>query len=86
MCVLRREKKAKEDADMSDMLLITSKQNPRVKGVCALAERREREAAGLFRFDGIKLLIEAIDKGVAIESVYIRESSEEQVAERLGDR
>ena len=70
---------------MSDMLLITSKQNPRIKGVCALSEKREREAAGLFRFDGIKLLIEAIEKGVEIDSVYIRESSFECVAERLGE-
>ena len=69
---------------MSDMLLITSKQNPRIKGVCALSEKREREALDLFRFDGIKLLIEAIEKGIEIDSVYIRESSFEYVAERLG--
>ena len=69
---------------MSDMLLITSKQNPRIKGVCALSEKREREALALFRFDGIKLLIEAIEKGIEIDSVYIRESSFEYVAERLG--
>ncbi len=68
------------------MLLISSKQNPRIKGVCALADRREREAVELFRFDGIKLLIEAIEKGIAIESVYIRESSADHVAERLGER
>ena len=70
---------------MSDMLLITSKQNPRIKGVCALSEKREREATGLFRFDGIKLLVEAIEKGVEIDSVYIRESSFELVAERIGE-
>lgn len=69
---------------MSDMLLITSKQNPRIKGVCALSEKREREALALFRFDGIKLLIEAIEKGIEIDSVYIRESSFRYVAERLG--
>ena len=71
---------------MSDMLLITSKQNPKIKGVCALAEKREREATGLFRFDGIKLLIEAVDKGVEIDSVYIRESSLDQIRSRLGDK
>ena len=70
---------------MSDMLLITSKQNPKIKGVCALAEKREREALGLFRFDGIKLLVEALDKGVEIDTVYIRESSLEQICERLGE-
>lgn len=70
---------------MSDMLLITSKQNPKIKGVCALAEKREREALGLFRFDGIKLLVEALDKGVEIDSVYIRETSFEQICERLGE-
>ena len=71
---------------MSDMMLITSKQNPKIKGVCALAEKREREASGLFRFDGIKLLIEAIEKGVEIDSVYIRESSFDQLRERLGEK
>jgi len=71
---------------MSDMLLITSKQNPKIKGVCALAEKREREAAGLFRFDGIKLLIEALDKGIEIDSVYIRESSLDQIRDRLGEK
>ena len=76
----------KEDVYMSDMLLITSKQNPKIKGVCALAEKRDREAARLFRFDGVKLLIEAIEKGVEIDSVYIRESSFVRIRERLGER
>ena len=70
---------------MSDGLVITSKQNPRIKSVCALSEKKERETCGLFRFDGIKLLIEAIEKGISIDSVYIRDSSFEFVTDRLGD-
>ena len=70
---------------MSDMLLITSKQNPKIKAVCALTEKKEREATGFFRFDGIKLLIEAVEKGLEIDSVYVRESSFGCLTERLGD-
>lgn len=50
---------------------ITSRQNKVVKQVCGLLEKKERRAAGLFRFDGIKLLCEAVQKGLRIENVII---------------
>ena len=71
--------------DMSEELIITSKQNPRVKKVSALSDKKEREATGLFRFDGIKLLCEAIQKGIEIDSVYIRDTSFSDISARLGD-
>ena len=50
---------------------IQSRQNKVVKQVCALLEKKERRSAGLFRFDGIKLLCEAAEKGLSIENVII---------------
>ncbi len=62
---------------------ITSRQNRRVVSLCKLTDRRERERSGTFRFDGIKLLCEAIRRGVNCEAVYVRESSADRVAERM---
>ena len=52
--------------------IITSRQNPRVREVCALSEKKKRRAEGLFRFDGIKLFSEALANGIEIESVFVR--------------
>ena len=53
--------------------IITSRQNPIVKDVCGLAEKKRREASGLFRFDGFKLLAEAIDASMTIDRIIYRE-------------
>lgn len=55
--------------------VLTSRQNPFVKELCALSEKKYRERLGLFRFDGVKLLVEAILADVPITSVVVRESS-----------
>ena len=60
--------------------IITSRQNPIVKDVCGLAEKKKREANGLFRFDGFKLFSEAIDASMTLERVIYRED----VSERAG--
>ena len=54
---------------------LTSRQNPTVKRVCALSEKKARRAQGLFRFDGVKLLREALAKRVSIRYVVLRESA-----------
>ncbi|MBO5415460.1 MAG: RNA methyltransferase [Clostridia bacterium] len=66
--------------------VITSRQNPSVKKVCSLCEKKWREEYGLFRFDGVKLFCEALDCGLDIEGVYIRESSVDSLCQRLSDR
>ena len=66
-------------------ITITSRQNPTVKRVCALLEKKARETEGLFRFDGIKLFLEAVDSGLDIEGVYIKESAWDTVAARASD-
>lgn len=53
--------------------IITSRQNPVVKEVCGLAEKKKREQSGLFRFDGFKLFLEAIDASMTIERIIYRE-------------
>lgn len=59
--------------------IITSRQNPTVKRVCALAEKRERRAEGLFRFDGSKLFCEAVQRGLDIKYAVIRENVSEDI-------
>ena len=59
--------------------IITSRQNPTVKRICALLEKKARRREGLFRFDGIKLLVEAAVKGVKIEIIAVSESASDSV-------
>lgn len=49
---------------------ITSTQNPRVKTLLNLRERRERDKAGLFLIEGFRELLRAIDAGVNVIEVY----------------
>ncbi len=62
---------------------ITSRQNRRIVELCKLDDRRTREAARLFRFDGIKLLCEALARGVELAEVYLRLGTAERVEARM---
>ena len=62
-----------------DRPIITSRQNPLVKYFCGLAEKNIRSKEGLFRFDGIKLLREALHSDVEIRYVVYREPIAEGV-------
>lgn len=59
--------------------VITSRQNPTVKRICALLDKKARKKERLFRFDGIKLLGEAVKKGVRIELLAVSEAVSEGV-------
>ncbi len=52
--------------------IITSRQNPLVKTVCALSAKKNRVESRLFRFDGKKLLFEAVSSGVGIKWIICR--------------
>jgi TrmH family RNA methyltransferase len=65
---------------------ITSRQNPLIKLTAALAERKFREREGLFRFDGKKLFLEAIDAGVPLFAVLFKESAYSAMLDAMGDR
>ena len=74
---------------MSDKQVITSRQNPFVKFVCGLSDKKKRTESGLYRFDGIKLLLEAVEAGVDICHVVYREDAEQRIAhviESMGER
>jgi len=59
--------------------IITSSQNKFVAMARSLCERKQRQKSSLFRFDGIKLLCEAVTKGVEIEFLLVKESAYESV-------
>lgn len=53
--------------------LLTSLQNPRVKQLVKLLERRERARTGLTRIDGARELLRAMTAGVQLQCVYVCE-------------
>lgn len=65
----------------SDM--ISARTNPLLVRLCKLEEKKHRENERLFRFDGIKLLLEAIDFGVDIEYILVRENAREKIIEEI---
>ena len=71
---------------MLDREIIRSRQNKNVVELCKLNDRKTREELGLFRFDGIKLLEEAIRNSLTLKAVFLKESRAEQILERMQDR
>ena len=51
--------------------LLTSLQNPRVKGLIRLRDRRERDETGLFIIEGYRELLRAVDAGHPIDTLYV---------------
>ncbi|MBE6577304.1 MAG: RNA methyltransferase [Ruminococcaceae bacterium] len=66
---------------MDKKQIITSRQNPLVKSICALSDKKRRAESGLFRIDGKKLLEEAISSGISIKYVVLREGCDDSVLE-----
>lgn len=63
--------------------IIASRQNRRIVELCKLDDRRAREKNRRFRFDGVKLLCEAIRRGVPLCELYLRVGTAEKVADRM---
>ena len=66
--------------------IVRSRQNRTVVEVAKLLDRKHREEARKFRFDGIKLFEEAVRHGVELETVLLRASEAERLAEELTHR
>ena len=49
---------------------ISSLQNPRVKHLVRLRDRRPRDEAGVFLVEGYREIRRALEKGVALQEVY----------------
>ena len=68
---------------LSKKEVITSRQNPTVKQICALLDKKARRESGLFRFDGLKLFCEAIACGLSIERVVLSCGAAETVTDAV---
>lgn len=66
--------------------VIRSRQNKNIVELCKLTDRKAREAIKTFRFDGIKLLEEAIRNDVEICAVFLSSSAQERVLGGLRKR
>jgi RNA methyltransferase, TrmH family len=53
------------------MAVITSVSNAQVKQVRALRERRERNRTGLFYAEGLRVVLEALNRGAPVEKVIV---------------
>ncbi len=58
---------------MSERLLITSAQNPRIKATAALRDRKEREQTGLILVEGAREIERALASGLNPTSAYVCE-------------
>lgn len=52
-------------------MMLTSTQNPRVKAIRALSQRKKRQETGLFFAEGIRLVGEAVQTGADIETLVV---------------
>ena len=66
--------------------VIRSRQNKNLVELCKLTDRKARQAGRIFRFDGIKLLEEALVKGLELKAVFLRESDAERILVGLQNR
>ncbi len=62
--------------------IITSSQNKYVALARALSDRKQRQKNSLFRFDGVKLLCEAAQRGAEIEFLLISEGAYDSVMDK----
>ena len=66
--------------------IIRSRQNKNIVELCKLTDRKARETSRTFRFDGIKLLEEAIKNDVEICAVFLSCAAQERVLAFLHQR
>ena len=65
--------------------VISSRNNPLVIRIGKLEDKKHRENERLFRFDGVKLLCEAIEFGAEIEYILVREDAYNRIIGYLDD-
>lgn len=65
--------------------IITSSQNKYVSLARSLSDRKQRQKSLLYRFDGIKLLGEAMHRDVPIDFIIVKESAYDTVTRRIAD-
>ena len=65
--------------------IITSSQNKYVSLARSLSDKKQRQKSHLYRFDGVKLLGEALIREVPVELVIYKESAYKTVKERVNE-
>lgn len=66
------------------METITSRENAGIKEYCKLtAAKKQRDAAGKFAAEGVRLTLEAFQNGVRIEKVFFTAGAEKRYGEKL---
>lgn len=63
--------------------VIVSRQNRRVVDLCKLEDRKARQAQRRFRFDGIKLFCEAVEREAPLICIFLRQRSAGKVEARF---
>ena len=63
--------------------MITSRQNALLVETHKLSDRKHRSRSGNFRFDGVKLAVEALLRDVELVAVLLRQSNAEAVIQRV---
>ena len=65
--------------------VIVSRQNRRVVDLCKLEDRKARQAQKRFRFDGVKLFCEAVEREVPLVCIFLRQGSAAKVEARFSE-
>ena len=68
---------------MQNTEVVTSRQNRTVVEVGKLSDRKARDESGCFRFDGIKLMLEAVQNRLSMPVILLRQSDAERVERAL---
>ena len=63
----------------STPMIITSRQNGYVSLACKLGEKKHRQSEKMFRFDGVKLFCEAVQRGVELSFVLVDQTLADSV-------
>ncbi|MBE6593408.1 MAG: RNA methyltransferase [Ruminococcaceae bacterium] len=63
--------------------VVTSRQNPTVKFVCSLSDKKARREARAFRFDGIKLFLEAVACRTDITHVIVSDGADGKITDAV---
>lgn len=64
-------------------MTITSRINPKVIAAASLSSKKKRDETGLFLIEGRKLFLEAVKRGADIQTVFVTEKMEYELADIL---
>lgn len=60
-------------------MIITSRQNAYVSLACKLNDRKHRQSERMFRFDGVKLFCEAVQRGVEFAFILVDDAQKDSI-------